>query len=162
MNKIIIIGNLGRDPEMRITPNGQNVTNFSIASNRKWKDAGGELHEETEWFQASAWGRQAEVCNEYLSKGSHVYIEGRLTSRTWETDGGEPRFSMDVSVTEMQMLGGGNGGGERQEGASTASRSNGRNSNNGRGEGRRAAGTRSNGRGSRATGGEDEYDDLPF
>ena len=80
MNKIIVIGNLGRDPEMRYTPNGQSVTSFSVASNRKYTTATGERREETEWFNVSAWGKLGETCNQYLTKGSQVYVEGRLRS----------------------------------------------------------------------------------
>lgn len=104
MNKITILGRLGKDPEMKYTPGGQQVTNFSIASSRKYK-SNGEQREDTEWFNVAAWGRQAEICNEYLQKGQQVYIEGRLTSRSYQTQSGETRFSMDVNLTEMQMVG---------------------------------------------------------
>ena len=105
MNKIIVIGNLGRDPEMRYTPSGQAVTNFSIASNRRYT-TNGETRDETEWFTCSAWGRLAEVASQHLRKGQQIYIEGRLRSRTYTTQSGETRFSMDINVTEMQFLGG--------------------------------------------------------
>ena len=105
MNKIIVIGNLGRDPEMRYTPNGQSVTSFSIASNRRYTTASGEQREETEWFNVNAWGRLAETCNQYLTKGQQVYVEGRLTSRTYQGRDGDTRVSLDINLTEMQMLG---------------------------------------------------------
>ena len=105
MIKIIIIGNLGRDPEMRYTPSGQSVTNFSVASSRKYTTADGEKHEETEWFNASAWGGLADTCNQYLTRGSQVYIEGRLKSRSYTTADGQPRFSNDITITEIQFLG---------------------------------------------------------
>jgi len=115
MHKITIIGHLGRDPEMRITPEGQNVTSFSVASTRKYKTGAGEQREETEWFNCSAWGKLAEVCNEYLAKGKQVYVEGRLKSRSYQTQNGETRFSIDVRCSEIQFLGGG-GGASHQEG----------------------------------------------
>jgi len=107
MHKITIIGHLGRDPEMRYTPEGQNVTSFSVASTRKYKTGAGEQREETEWFNCSAWGKLAEICNEYLAKGKQVYIEGRLKSRTYQAQNGETRFSIDVTCSEIQFLGGG-------------------------------------------------------
>ena len=104
MNKIIVIGNLGRDPEMRYTPNGQSVTSFSVASNRKYTTAAGEQREETEWFNVSAWGRHAELCNQYLTKGQQVYVEGRLHSRTYETRDGQTRFVNEINLTDVQFL----------------------------------------------------------
>ena len=114
MNKIIVIGNLGRDPEMRYTPNGQGVTSFSIASSRKYTTSSGEQREETEWFNCSAFGKLADTCNQYLTKGKQVYVEGRLSSRTYQTQGGETRHSNDINVTDVQFLGqrGDNGGSE--------------------------------------------------
>jgi len=105
VNKLIVIGNLGRDPEMTYTPSGQSVTKFSVASNRKYTTGGGEQREETEWFNCSAWGKLAETCNQYLTKGQQVYVEGRLRSRQYQTQGGETRNSLDVTVQEIQFLG---------------------------------------------------------
>ncbi len=105
MNKIIVIGNIGRDPEMRYTPSGQSVTSFSVASNRRYRTADGEQREETMWFNVNAWGRQAEICNQYLTKGRQVYVEGRLTTRIFQGNDGQPRIANDISLTEMQMLG---------------------------------------------------------
>jgi single-strand DNA-binding protein len=105
MNKIILIGNLGRDPEPRYTPSGQMVTSFSVASNHRYRTTSGEQKEETEWFNCSAFGKLAEVCNQHLSKGQQVYLEGRLSSRTYQTRDGETRFSNDIRVTEVQFLG---------------------------------------------------------
>ena len=105
MNKIIVIGNVGRDPEMRYTASGQGVTSFSVASNRRYRTAAGEQREETEWFNVSAWGRLAEVCNQYLTRGQQVYVEGRLRSRSYQGNDGQTRFSNDITLTEMQMLG---------------------------------------------------------
>ena len=113
MNKIIVIGNLGRDPEMRYTPNGATVTSCSVASSRR-DTTNGEQREETEWFNCSAWGRLAETCNSYLTKGQQVYVEGRLRSRTYQGNDGQMRVSLDVFVTEMQMLGSRQGGGYDQ------------------------------------------------
>jgi len=109
MHKITIIGHLGRDPEMKYTPTGQPVTSFSVASSRKYKTSSGEQREETEWFNVSAWGKLAETCNQYLTKGKQVYLEGRLKSRTYQAQNGETRFSLDVSCNEIQFLGGGQG-----------------------------------------------------
>jgi single-strand DNA-binding protein len=90
---------------MRYTPSGQAVASFSVASNYRYKTASGEQREETEWFNCQAWGKLAEVCNQYLTKGQQVYIEGRLKSRTYQTQSGETRFSNDVMVNEFQFLG---------------------------------------------------------
>ena len=105
MNKIIVIGHLGRDPEMRYTPNGQAVTSFSVASSRRYTTSSGEQKEETEWFNVSAWGKLGETCNQYLTKGKQVYLEGRLSSRTYQTQSGETRHSNDINVTDVQFLG---------------------------------------------------------
>lgn len=105
MNKIIVIGNVGRDPEMRYTPSGQSVTSFSVASNRRYRTADGEQREETMWFNVNAWGRMAEICNQYLTRGRQVYVEGRLTTRIFQGGDGQARIANDISLTEMQMLG---------------------------------------------------------
>ena len=104
MNKIIVIGHLGRDPEMRYTPNGQAVTSFSVASSRKYTTGAGEQREETEWFNVSAWGKLADLCNQYLTKGQQVCVEGPLRSRSYETQGGETRFVNETSLTDVQSL----------------------------------------------------------
>jgi len=112
VNKITVIGHLGRDPEMRYTPNGQAVTSFSVASSRRYTTSGGEQKEETEWFNVSAWGKLGETCNQYLTKGQQVYIEGRMSSRTYEGRDGTTRVSIDVFLNDVQFLGrGGDGGG---------------------------------------------------
>ncbi|MEJ5241285.1 MAG: single-stranded DNA-binding protein [Anaerolineales bacterium] len=105
LNKIQIIGNLGRDPEMRYTPSGRPVTTFPVAVSRSWNTADGERHTETEWFNVVAWGTLAEVCKQYLSKGQQVYIEGRLKTRRWEDKEGLPRVSVEIIANEMMMLG---------------------------------------------------------
>ncbi len=106
MNKIIVIGHLGSDPEMRYTPNGQSVTNFNVASSRRYRTADGEQREETEWFRVSAFGRLADVCNQYLAKGRQVYVEGRLRGRSYTDRDGQPRYSLEVNANEVQFLGG--------------------------------------------------------
>ena len=105
MNKIIIIGNLGRDPEMRYSTSGTPMTFFSVASNRTYTTSAGERREETEWFNCTAFGRLAETCNQYLGRGQQAYIEGRLSTRKYDRRDGTPGFSLDVTVTDMQMLG---------------------------------------------------------
>jgi len=105
INKVILIGNLGRDPEMRYFQDGKAVANFSIATTDKWKDkATGESREKTEWHRIVAFGRLGEICGEYLSKGKQVYIEGRLRTRSWEKDG-ITKYTTEIEATQMQMLG---------------------------------------------------------
>ena len=102
--KAMIIGNLGRDPEMRYTPAGKAVTSFSVACNRTYSTAEGERKEETEWFRISAWGKLAETCSQYLRKGSKVYVEGRLRTRTWEGQDGQKRTEVEIVASDLQML----------------------------------------------------------
>ena len=104
MNKILIIGNLGSDPEMRYTPNGNPVTSFTVATNRRYRTADGENREETEWFRISAWNRLAETCNQYLQRDSKVYLEGRLSSRTYTGNDGTTRVSLDVNASEVRFI----------------------------------------------------------
>ena len=105
MNKIIIIGYLGRDPEMRYSTSGTPMTSFSVAESNRYTTASGEQREETEWFNCTAFRRLADICNQYLTRGQQVYIEGRLRSRQYDRRDGTPGFSLDVTVLEMQMLG---------------------------------------------------------
>ena len=104
MNKMTVIGNLGSDPEMRYTPNGQAVTSFSVATNYKYTTPEGERRDETEWFRVSVFGRQAETCNQYLAKGRKVYVEGRLKSRTYETKDGQTRFSNEIFANDVRFI----------------------------------------------------------
>jgi len=104
VNKVILIGRLGSDPELRYTPNGDAVANFRIATNRVWKDKEGNQQEKTEWHRIVAWRKLAERCGEYLKKGSHVYIEGRLETRSWEGKNGNKRYVTEVIANQMQML----------------------------------------------------------
>lgn len=106
INKVIIVGNLGRDPEMRYTQNGSPVTTFSVAVSRNWKSQEGENREETEWFNVVCWSKLAEIANQYLAKGRQVYIEGRLRTRSWDDQQtGEKKYRTEVIANEMQMLG---------------------------------------------------------
>jgi single-strand DNA-binding protein len=104
LNKVMLIGKLGRDPEMRYTPSGRPVTSFSVATSRTWTTSDGERHTETEWFNIVAWGNLAEICNQYLSKGQQVYVEGRLQTRRWEGNDGNKHTSTEVVANEMIML----------------------------------------------------------
>jgi len=101
----MVIGNIGRDPEMRYTPSGKPVTSFSLASSRSWTAPDGERREETEWFNVVAWGNLAEICNQILSKSQQVYIEGRLQTRNWEDENGQRHFRTEVVANEMIVLG---------------------------------------------------------
>jgi single-strand DNA-binding protein len=113
VNKVILVGNLGRDPETRYLPSGEAVTNISIATTSSWKDkASGEKKEETEWHRVSAFGRLAEIMGEYLKKGSQVYIEGQLRTRKWQDKEGKDRYTTEIRADVMQMLGSRAGAGE--------------------------------------------------
>ena len=114
VNKVILIGNLGRDPEVRYLPSGDAVANFSVATTEKWKDKNGEMQEQTEWHRIAFFGRQAEICGEYLRKGSSVYVEGRLQTRKWTDKDGNERYTTEVRGDRMQMLGARGGGGGRE------------------------------------------------
>ena len=105
VNKVILIGNLGADPELRYTPAGRGVVNFRMATTRNWTTKDGEKREETEWHRIVAWDKLAEICGEYLKKGSPVYIEGRIQTRSWEDQSGTKRWSTEIVGGEMKMLG---------------------------------------------------------
>ena len=113
VNKVILVGNLGRDPELRYTAGGQAVTNFTLATNERFTDKQGAKQERTEWHRIVAWGRTGELCAQYLSKGRSVYIEGRLQTREWEDKEGQKRRTTEVVAQTVQFLGGprGSGGG---------------------------------------------------
>lgn len=104
LNKVLIIGRLGRDPEMRYTPAGRPVTTFSVATSRSWNTSDGERRSETEWFNVVAWGNLAEICKQYLTKNRLVYIEGRLQSRHWDDADGNKHHSIEIVASEMIML----------------------------------------------------------
>lgn len=111
VNKVILMGNLGRDPEMRFMPNGEAVCNFSIATTDSWKDKSGQKQERTEWHNIVIYRKLAEIAGEYLKKGRPVYIEGRLQTRKWQTKEGQDRYTTEIIADQMQMLGGREGGG---------------------------------------------------
>jgi single-strand DNA-binding protein len=112
VNKVILVGNLGRDPELRYTPSGQPVANFSIATSESWNKKDGSGREErTEWHRIVAWGRTAELCAQYLAKGRTVYIEGRLQTREWENKEGQKQRTTEVVAQTVQFLGGSGSGG---------------------------------------------------
>jgi len=104
LNKIMVIGNLGRDPEMRYTPSGNPVTSFSLATNRTYNTSEGERREETEWFTVVAWNRLAEQCNQFLTKGRRIYVEGRLHSRSFEGRDGQTRFVVEIIANHVLFL----------------------------------------------------------
>lgn len=110
LNKVMIIGNVGTDPEMRYTPNGNPVTSFRIATNWAYTLADGERHEETEWFTVVAWNQLAEQCNQFLNKGRRAYVEGRLRSRSWEGQDGQTRYRNEITANRVLFL-------DRQPGA---------------------------------------------
>jgi single-strand DNA-binding protein len=108
-NKVILVGNLGRDPELRYTPQGTPVCSFTMATNERRKDKNGEMQDHTTWFKITLWGRQAETASQYLTKGRPIYIEGRLRVDEWTDRDGKPRYTLDVQATDMQFIGGGRG-----------------------------------------------------
>lgn len=106
VNKVILIGNLGADPETRYLPSGDAVTNIRIATTETWKDKSGEKQEHTEWHRVAFFGRLAEIAGEYLKKGSPVYVEGRLQTRKWQDKDGQERYTTEIRADRMQLLGG--------------------------------------------------------
>lgn len=126
-NKITLVGNLGKDPELRYTPQGTPVCSFSMATNERRKDASGESQDITTWFKVTLWGRQAETASQYLTKGQPVYIEGRLRTSEWTDRDGKSRYTLEVHATDMQFLSTGNaqsvgaGAATRATGSSSAS-----------------------------------------
>ncbi len=117
LNKVMLIGNLGKDPEMRYTANGKAVTTFSLACNRTYNSTDGERREETDWFDIVAWDKTAELCSQFLQKGRQAYIEGRLHTRSWEGPDGQKRYRTEVIAVNVLFLGspGGGGGAARAE-----------------------------------------------
>jgi single-strand DNA-binding protein len=113
VNKVILIGNLGRDPELRYTQNGQAVANFTLATTENWTDKNGERVERTEWHRIVVWGRTGEMCAQYLSKGRTVYVEGRIQTREWEDKEGQKRKTTEINAQTVQFLGGPRDGGAR-------------------------------------------------
>lgn len=155
VNKVILLGNLGRDPETRYTTGGDPVTNLRIATSEQWKDKSGEKQERTEWHTVVLFGRQAEVAGEYLKKGRSVYIEGRLQTRKWQDKDGQDRYSTEIVADRMQLIGsardaGSGGGGDVEFGSAPA-----------RGAGA-AGGAAPKGGGAKKGATDDLDDDIPF
>ena len=122
VNKVILVGNLGNDPEVRYMPNGNAVANLSLATSESWKDQQGQVQERTEWHRLTMYRRLAEIAGEYLKKGSQIYVEGKLQTRKWQDQQGQDRYTTEIIVDQMQMLGGrvgeaggGSGGYQRQQ-----------------------------------------------
>jgi len=111
VNKVILVGNLGRDPEVRYMPDGGAITNISVATTDTWKDKAGEKQEKTEWHRVAFFGKLAEIAGEYLKKGSQVYLEGRLQTRKWQDKDGQDKYTTEIVADRMQMLGARSGGG---------------------------------------------------
>ena len=111
VNKVILVGNLGKDPEVRYMPSGDAITNITMATTDSWKDKNGEKQEKTEWHRVAFFGKLAEIAGEYLKKGSQVYVEGRLQTRKWQDKEGQDRYTTEIVADRMQMLGSRSGGG---------------------------------------------------
>lgn len=114
VNKVILVGNLGRDPEVRYTKNGQAVATFSLATTERWTNKDGQREDKTEWHRIVAWGKLGEICGEYLTKGKQVYIEGRLQTRDWEDNDGNKRQTTEIVANNMTMLGQAGGAGQNR------------------------------------------------
>ncbi len=117
VNKVILVGNLGADPDMRYTPSGQGVCELRVATSESWNDKNGQRQERVEWHRIVVWGKRAEVCSKYLSKGRQVYVEGRIQTRTYDDKDGNKRYITEVIANDVQFLGGGN----REGGAAAGS-----------------------------------------
>ena len=156
VNKVILIGNLGREPETRYTTGGDAVTNLRIATTDTWKDKAGEKQEKTEWHTVVLFGRQAEIAGEYLKKGRSVYIEGRLQTRKYTDKDGVEKYATEIVADRMQLLGGREGGGG--SGGDTEFAGGG----GGRREGPAPTGGAKSGGGSKSPAADDFDDDIPF
>jgi single-strand DNA-binding protein len=164
VNKVILVGNLGADPETRAMPSGSTVANIRIATTESWKDkTSGEQQERTEWHRIALFGRLGEIAAEYLKKGSQVYIEGSIRTRKWQDKEGKERFSTEIVANEMQMLGG-RGGGAGGGGGESVSRGGGaRSSGNAPPQDHAEYGEPSSGSAAAPGGGKDDFDDdIPF
>jgi single-strand DNA-binding protein len=111
VNKVILIGNLGKDPELRYTPSSQPVASFSLATTERWNDKNGQRQERTEWHNIVVWGKLGELCNQYLKKGRSAYIEGRISTRSWDDKDGNKKYRTEIVATQVQFLSGGQGPG---------------------------------------------------
>jgi single-strand DNA-binding protein len=146
VNKVILVGNLGRDPEVRSTPSGQQVASFTMATERRWKDKNGQRQKETEWHNIVVWGKQAEIAGQYLTKGKQIFLEGRLQTRSWDDrQTGEKKYRTEVVCDNFQMLG--TRGGDFE---------------GGQGQGASASGSQSGPSYDEGGFGEPEDDDIPF
>jgi single-strand DNA-binding protein len=150
VNKVILVGNLGRDPEMRYLPSGEAVANLAVATTDKYKDKSGQMVEQTEWHRVSFFGRTAEVCGQYLKKGSQVYIEGSIRTRKYTDKDGVEKYATEIRGDRMQML----GGGERSAGGDSGGHE--------RSASRPAQAAQPSARGGGSTGFDDLDDDIPF
>jgi single-strand DNA-binding protein len=153
VNKVILIGNLGRDPEVRFTPGGQAVANFTIATNESWTDKQGQKQERTEWHRIVVWGKLAELCGEYLSKGRQCFVEGRLQTREWTDKEGKKNYTTEVVAQNVQFLG------ARGEGAGAGPR---RSQNGAQDYGPPPPGMEESANGAASAGGPPQEDDIPF
>src|SRR3954467_10336243 len=115
VNKVILVGRLGQNPEVRYTPSGAAVANFSVATNESWADKSGQKQERTEWHKVVVWGKLAELCSQFLAKGRQVYLEGRLQTRQWQDKDGQTKYTTEIQAQTVQFLGG--QGAERGQGA---------------------------------------------
>ena len=112
VNKVIVLGRLGQDPELKYTPNGAAVCNFTVATSESWNDKNsGQKQEKTEWHRIVVWGKLAELCNQYLTKGRQAYVEGKLQTRSWEDKDGNKRYTTEIVASTVQFIGGGSNGG---------------------------------------------------
>lgn len=178
VNKVILVGNLGNDPEVRYMPNGNAVANLSLATSESWKDQQGQVQERTEWHRLTMYRRLAEIAGEYLKKGSQIYVEGKLQTRKWQDQQGQDRYTTDIIVDQMQMLGGGSrdggqgnqGGGyqQRPQGNQGGGQQGGGYSNNNQGGGyqpRPQGGNQGGNQGGKPPMAEPDFDfddDIPF
>lgn len=156
VNKVILIGNLGKDPDVRYMPSGDAITNITLATTDSWKDKNGEKQERTEWHRVAFFGKLAEIAGEYLKKGSQIYVEGRLQTRKWQDKDGQDRYTTEIVADRMQMLGGRSGAGgnnfEVMEGGGGSGRSD-------RGAGGGGGGAKP----AKSSGDFDDFeDDIPF
>jgi single-strand DNA-binding protein len=156
VNKVILIGNLGRDPEVRSTQSGQPVATFTLATSRRWRDKSGQKQEQTEWHTVVVWGKQAEIAGQYLTKGKQVYVEGRLQTRSWDDrQTGEKKYKTEVVCDNFQMLSARGGGSDFESPGSYQGSHQG-------GQAAAPAAGPSYDEGGYGGGGEPEEDDIPF
>ncbi len=154
LNKVLLIGNLGKDPEMRSLPSGQPVASFTLATSRRWRDKNGQKQEQTEWHQIVIFGKQAEIAGQYLTKGKQIYVEGRIQTRSWDDrQTGEKKYRTEIVCDNFQMLGSRGGGGDFEGAGSSA----------GAGGASYGGGPSYDDQGSGGGGfGEPDEDDIPF